>query len=783
MIAVALVAAAAGAFVQLRLGQPRPPDPARWLLVPVSPHELPPDLMAEAGYPDHPGLLLAGSLQIAARGVDGRGDQTIRFSATLAEGATLHTFFGARGLAGRDQVSGTSLFLSRISPPELFQVQGPRLTRLPCAVSPRTGPGLVQVTIELRGVDANIAILSAGHTSHISWKLDPGSGRQVGFRVSQAAVVLGSVRVEDARGELLLEHQASGGIGQRLVVAALTLGAVLLLWLLEAALFGWLLGRGMRAGLVLAAWTALPLLLLPLLFWADMGALAHGLRLARTSTLALRLGLVVSLVTLVRALALLIHSRRLRCRERELEAPPAPLMRLLSHRQVQVSGLALAAHGVCLTALALTQERGVLAAVGLEAAPVWEALATLAAALAVPWASLLLGRWLVPGHGVKLAAVEALSWAPSLAAGALALALTAAGALQWWNTPAHLLAAALASLVFKLLFLQVNARAVRCCVNGLSLACVLLIALAAEGTARLTYLDRAWSPTPPGRLRAHASLGWSRADKEFDYIINKKRPTRYPRDSYPVAFPGRAAGGATRIVCLGGSSTGGAFQMDDLDSFFPAELQRYLDRRAGRGRYEVLNQGVGGWNTFHIRLYIESAITRLRPDILILYVGHNDIMTTGSETYRQLWNRYRMQRSSLKGVVDVLNGSRLFVGYRTLLEALRHGPGGERVSHVPLNDARDNLERIIQVAGAGTHVVLLSEAINTADQTLVSYRRMLADVAARHRQHFLDTNGLFWKARQDDLFLDRNHLSQRGHRRLARWLGELLVAQKLVRLR
>ena len=50
--------------------------------------------------------------------------------------------------------------------------------------------------------------------------------------------------------------------------------------------------------------------------------------------------------------------------------------------------------------------------------------------------------------------------------------------------------------------------------------------------------------------------------------------------------------GSARIVAMGGSSTGGAWQNDKLDQFWPAELERSVG-----GAVQVVNLGVGGWTT------------------------------------------------------------------------------------------------------------------------------------------------------------------------------------------
>ena len=772
---LAVTAAAVCGFVQVRLGLPTPPDPDRWTLVPVSSREMPPERRDEA-HLDHTGVLLDRNLQIAARGVT--GGAAIHFTAFLGRGASLHALFGARALDRRHGGEGSSLFIKRDGPPELFRVQDDRVDRQPCAFTGLdAGSGAVDVSITL-GRQGRAKVIVRSQSPRGASRAEctvQRAGGQVGFRSGHSAVVLGAVRVEDAAGAVLLEEAQPAGTARRVGAAVVTLAALALLWALEALLLGWLLGATWRAGLSLATWTGLPLALLPLLQLADMGALAYTLRLGRSSPLGLQVGLVVALITAARVLALLIASRRLRCREGEGGAAA-----LVSSLRSWL-GAALALHALLLAGIALASGAGALAAAGAQAPRAVEALATLAVALAVPFGSLAALRWLVPGHPREVAAAEALSWAPSLVAALAGLALAATG--QRWNTPLHLMTAACASLALKLLFLQVNARAARA-VNWASLACVALLVLGLEGAVRQSYLDTAWSAAPTGRLRADRALGWKRADREFDFIVNKRRPTRYPRENYPVAFRARKAGGATRIVCLGGSSTGGAFQMDDLDDFFPARLQRLLDRRAGAGRYEVLNQGVGGWNTFHIRLYMELTVDRLRPDVLVLYVGHNDIMTLAGETYRQFWSRYQRQHSSQRGLMELLERSRLVVGYRTVLSTLRRGPWGLSVSNVPVDDARENLEAVIRLAGRhDAPVVLVSEAINTPVRTLEAYRRMLAQVAQRHGQHYLDVNSLFRKKQHRDLYLDRNHLTASGHQQLAELLADFLVKKRVVKAR
>lgn len=99
---MAAVAAAICIFVQLRLGSPQTPDEGSWLLVPPAKQDLPPDLLAEAGLPTRPGVLLNRQLQIMARAGRGlAGGGILRFSVVLSEGASVHILFGAHNLQDR----------------------------------------------------------------------------------------------------------------------------------------------------------------------------------------------------------------------------------------------------------------------------------------------------------------------------------------------------------------------------------------------------------------------------------------------------------------------------------------------------------------------------------------------------------------------------------------------------------------------------------------------------------------------------------------------------------
>ncbi|MFZ5477734.1 MAG: SGNH/GDSL hydrolase family protein, partial [Myxococcota bacterium] len=290
---------------------------------------------------------------------------------------------------------------------------------------------------------------------------------------------------------------------------------------------------------------------------------------------------------------------------------------------------------------------------------------------------------------------------------------------------------------------------------------VALVVAGLEGGVRLTALNTTWTRTS----------GWKRASEEFKELLEIRRYRSYPRDGFPIQPP-PADPAKKRVVALGGSSTGGAYQMDDLSLFWPKRLDELV---AGEG-WEVVNQGVGGWNTLHVRLYVESQIERLDADVLAVYVGHNDVLSPAPVPYRELYARYRTGDASVRAVSDALHGSRLYVGLKYALLALRDLGGAVAV---PVADARENLAAVIDVAEAhGARVLLMTEGLNPDPLPMREYADMQRALAEERGQLYFDAAGALWRARDPDLFLDDCHLSAEGHRRLAGWIRDELFPKR-----
>ena len=272
-------------------------------------------------------------------------------------------------------------------------------------------------------------------------------------------------------------------------------------------------------------------------------------------------------------------------------------------------------------------------------------------------------------------------------------------------------------------------------------------------------LGEAGARAHPGLQSWVRTAGWDRAAAEFEELLEIQRYRRYPTEGFPVQPP-EPVRGRKRVVALGSSSTGGAYQMDNLDLFWPKRLEQKLPQG-----WEVVNQGVGGWNTLHMALYAEGQMERLQPDIVALYVGHNDVLTPATVPHSQLYAQYRPPSPGIAKVSALLHSMRLFNGFKFLV--LSGFSGGDAVA-VPVSDARRNLERIVVASqGQGARVVLITEGLNPDPAPMSAYNAMLQELAAETGSLHIDGAGLLFESGDPTLFLDDCHLSVNGHWRLA----------------
>ncbi|MEW6144782.1 MAG: SGNH/GDSL hydrolase family protein [Thermodesulfobacteriota bacterium] len=82
--------------------------------------------------------------------------------------------------------------------------------------------------------------------------------------------------------------------------------------------------------------------------------------------------------------------------------------------------------------------------------------------------------------------------------------------------------------------------------------------------------------------------------------------------------------GVFRIVLLGGSSTYN-IGIDDNDKTWAAQLEKILRDKYGYKNVEVINAGVGGYNSWETLINLEFRVLDVDPDLIIEYEGTNDV--------------------------------------------------------------------------------------------------------------------------------------------------------------
>jgi hypothetical protein len=89
-------------------------------------------------------------------------------------------------------------------------------------------------------------------------------------------------------------------------------------------------------------------------------------------------------------------------------------------------------------------------------------------------------------------------------------------------------------------------------------------------------------------------------------------------------FPVKKPDGVFRIAVLGGSTTYN-IGIDDNDKTFTAQLEKILREKYGYKNVEVINAGVGGYNSWETLINLEFRVLDIDPDLVIEYEGANDV--------------------------------------------------------------------------------------------------------------------------------------------------------------
>ena len=295
-------------------------------------------------------------------------------------------------------------------------------------------------------------------------------------------------------------------------------------------------------------------------------------------------------------------------------------------------------------------------------------------------------------------------------------------------------------------------RAPRAAADGVFVL-ALALPFAAELAARSTWLDTAWDTA-----RLEGDDQW--------------------RDLTPFWEGACGSGPRRTVLYAGGSSTGGAYQFhDEPDAFFPSRVHARLC--AGGASLRTTNHGDGGRDTFTLSRTIEGLLAAERPDLVVVYVGVNDLLSaTSLLTRAEREAQEAAQGAAMRGFAALGARSRLVAGLSLLARpAIDQEVDG--VSDVPLPDAEANLRRIAAAArAAGATVLLVPEHVAPETTAVMApYAAMEARLAAElPGVELVEASAALAPYAAEGLLFDRNHLSRAGTERMAELLAPRVAA-------
>ena len=184
---------------------------------------------------------------------------------------------------------------------------------------------------------------------------------------------------------------------------------------------------------------------------------------------------------------------------------------------------------------------------------------------------------------------------------------------------------------------------------------------------------------------------------------------------------------------------------------------------------EVINQGVGGWTSWHIKEYIQDRVEDLRPDVATFYIGHNDVLTSVPLPYKQLYAAWKQNTG--RNMSSFLGDFRLYHALRHIIVSAR--PAHTR-SAVPVKHAEENF-KIIQkeLQEYNTKIILASEGLAPDPGPMKGYNEMMSSLARKYDNiSFVNIAEKLHQYPSSLVYLDDCHLTEYGHKLVAQWFIE-----------
>ncbi len=108
----------------------------------------------------------------------------------------------------------------------------------------------------------------------------------------------------------------------------------------------------------------------------------------------------------------------------------------------------------------------------------------------------------------------------------------------------------------------------------------------------------------------------------------------YSKQHLPQYKFNQAINDTCKILCLGDSFTYGIGA--GFENSYPAQLEEILNKEAQKIRFKVFNLGIPGYNSSEVVIKLIKVIQDIKPQIVIVMTGENDLWNHKNVTWRKL---------------------------------------------------------------------------------------------------------------------------------------------------
>jgi len=331
---------------------------------------------------------------------------------------------------------------------------------------------------------------------------------------------------------------------------------------------------------------------------------------------------------------------------------------------------------------------------------------------------------------------------------------------------------------------------------------VIIIFILAEFCIRIVPISKYWEGdiTDFWDMEQYTNILGNYNNKK---IINIKHTGI--RENIAKKVPVERLQNTVRIICLGTSSTEGAF-IDNVKDIYPEVLERLLNGGLGSRSYEVINAAVGGYTSFQLLIYFEQVLLKLNPDVVILYLTYNDMQYNGPGSDKEYYRWIReevedlpcdMKKNFIKyhsvnpfaiKLSNLLNKSKFYIFYKSLILNIKQKLNKiHYIDRVSPGDFKEVLEQFVKLAKENDfYLIFIPEAItensygvNVFD--IKKYHRIMEDIAGENRDVILVKVHRLLNQNSKELFFDKVHPTKKGHFIIAEKIYETFKKEDIIK--